>query len=58
MFGVSLSRGNTEHATLKKIIGTSHTNSMIFGVDMGSTNFGTTFNAKKLVEINLEVFLN
>jgi len=31
---------------------------MIFGVDMESTNFGTTFNAKKMVEIKLDVFLN
>jgi len=57
MFGVSLRGGNTEHATFFKKIGTSVTNTMVFGIGNGSTNFRTTFSAKKIVDIDPEVFL-
>ena len=57
VFGVSLRGGNTEHATFLKKKGTSDANSMIFGIGIEIRNIGTPFSAKKMVKIELEVFL-
>ena len=49
-FGFSRTQGKSEHLAFLKKNGTSHTKTLVFGFDMGSTNFGTRIYAQKTVE--------